>query len=125
MHLKHIDTILLVEDITISRRFYAEALGMEILHDWGTMVIFTNRLAVHQASELQPREEAQKFVTPGFYGRGNVVIYLQSDDLDASYRQLKEAGAEIIHPILTLPWERIFRIYDPDHYVIEIGEPHE
>ena len=54
-----------------------------------------------------------------------MVIYLQSDDLDASYRQLAGAGVEIIHPILTLPWERIFRIYDPDHYVIEIGEPHE
>lgn len=124
MKLKHVETILLVENIETSKRFYQDVLGLEILHDWGAMVVFKDHLAIHQASELQPREETQKFVPPGPCGHGNAVIYLQSSDLEGCYRHLVEAGVEVIHGIVTLPWERLFRIYDPDRYVIEIGEKH-
>lgn len=122
MQLHHVDTILLVEDIAISKKFYAQVLGMEILHDWGAMVVFKDRLALHQASELQPRAETGKFSQSG--GHGNVIVYLQSDDLEGAYQELKEGGVEFLHGILSLPWERLFRVYDPDHYVVEIGEPH-
>jgi len=33
-------------------------------------------------------------------------------------------GLEILHGIRDLPWQKIFRIYDPDKHIIEIGEPH-
>jgi catechol 2,3-dioxygenase-like lactoylglutathione lyase family enzyme len=124
MKLKHINTILLVDNIEISRKFYSEILGLEVLHDWQTIVIYQEKFAILQESELQPKEETQKFVRPGLQGRGNIVVYFQSDNLEASCKKLKEEGVEIIHGILTLPWERIFRVYDPDRYVIEIGEPH-
>ena len=124
MKLNHVETILLVENIETSKRFYRDVLGLEILHDWGAMVVFKDRLAIHQASELQPGEETQKFVQPGPCGHGNVVIYMQSEDLEGCYQELKKAGVEFIHGILTMPWERLFRVYDPDRYVIEIGERH-
>ena len=124
MKLKHIDTILLVEKIEASKRFYLETLGLEILHDWQTMVVFKERFAILQASELLPREETQAFVQPGAQGRGNVVVYFESDDLEASYARLQTENVKFVHGIITLPWERIFRLYDPDGYVIEIGEPH-
>jgi predicted enzyme related to lactoylglutathione lyase len=124
MKLKHKDTILLVENIEISKRFYSQTLGLEILHDGGSMVVFDERLAILQATELLPREETEKFLQPGLFGRGNVVIYLQCDDLDGCHQKLKDEGVEIIHGILTMPWERLFRIYDPDRYVVEIGEAH-
>jgi len=122
MKLTHIDTILMVENIATSKKFYHDTLGLEILEDWQTMLIFKNRLALHQASELQPTQETQKFIQPGACGHGNVVIYLQSDDLEGCFQQLQAAGVEIIHGIISLPWERLFRIYDPDRHVIEIGE---
>jgi catechol 2,3-dioxygenase-like lactoylglutathione lyase family enzyme len=124
MKLKQVDTILLVENIETSKYFYVDILKLEILYDWKTMLVFKDRLAIHQASELQPAELTSRFIQPGKQGRGNVVIYLESDDLEESFQTLKEAGVTFIHDIISLPWERIFRVLDPDGYVIEIGEPH-
>jgi len=124
MKLSHIDTILLVENIETSRAFYSDTLGLELLHDWQTMLVYKERFAILQRDALQPVEEAQKFVQAGAQGHGNVVVYFQSDDLEQSFVQLQSAGVKVLHGILQLPWERVFRIYDPDGYVIEIGEPH-
>ncbi len=88
------------------------------------MLVYKERFAILQADALLPLEETQKFIKLGAQGRGNVVVYFQSDDLDRCYVDLQKAGVNFIHGIITLPWERIFRIYDPDGYVIEIGEPH-
>lgn len=33
--MRHVDTIVLVEDIHQSCQFYKEIMGLEILHDWG------------------------------------------------------------------------------------------
>jgi hypothetical protein len=31
---------------------------------------------------------------------------------------------ELIHPILQQAWgQRVFRFYDPDRHIVEIGEP--
>ncbi len=124
MQLKQIDTILMVQNIDVSKRFYSEILKLENLHDWGAMVVYKDRLALHQVDLLQPIEETGNFVQAGVQGRANVVIYLQSDNLDDCFTFMKSAGVSIVHEIITLPWERIFRAYDPDGYVLEIGEPH-
>ncbi len=124
MKLSHIDTILLVENIETSRAFYSGTLGLQLLHDWQTMLVYKERFAILQHDALQPVEEAQKFVQAGTQWRGNVVVYFQSDDLEQSFAELQAAGVKVLHGILQLPWERVFRIYDPDGYVIEIGEPH-
>ena len=124
MKLKHIDTILLVKDIEVSRRFYSKVLELEIEHDWQTMLVYKERFAILQARDLHPPDEAGKFIKPGRQGRGNVVIYFQSENLEESYEKLANQGVEILHGIIQLPWERIFRAADPDGYVIEIGEPH-
>lgn len=124
MKLKQVDTILLVQSMVVSRQFYTGLLGLEILHDWQTMLVFKERLSILQASELQPQNEIQGFIQSGTGTRSNVVIYLQSDDLETCCQQLTEAGVRFLHGIIALPWERVFRIYDPDGYLIEIGEPH-
>ena len=124
MNLKQVDTILLVKNIETSKHFYSEVLKLEILHDWGAMVVYKERLALHQADLLQPIEETIKFVQAGVKVHANVVIYLASDNLDECQAALKDAGVLFVHEIIQLPWERVFRIFDPDHYVIEIGEPH-
>jgi predicted enzyme related to lactoylglutathione lyase len=121
---KHISTILLVNDIEVSKRFYTETLALKIRDDWKTIVVFEGGLALHQAGELQPKELTAAFTSTGPQGRGNVVIYLQSEDLDASFADLQRRGVEILHGIVTLPWERLFRVKDPDGYIVEIGEAH-
>ncbi len=56
------------------------------------------------------------------FGRDNLVLYFESDDLDAAFA-LVASKAPIIHPIKIQDWGgRVFRIYDPDGHIVEIGE---
>lgn len=122
--MRQIDTILLVEDIRISKEFYTEILGLEILHDWESMIVFKNRLAIHQANLLLPKEETVKFLEPGKQGRGNVIVYVETinESLVDCMKRLQDKKVTIVHGIRELPWQRIFRINDPDNHIIEVGE---
>ena len=122
--MKHVDTIVLVEDIQRSKTFYTETLGLEILHDWGNMLIFTERFSIHQADRLLPEHEAAQFREHGRQGRGNVVVYFEVGDIQQAYAQMQDRAVEFVHGIVELPWQKIFRIYDPDRHIIEIGEAH-
>ena len=125
MQIKHIDTILMVENIEVSKIFYREVMGLKILHDWHNMVVFTERFAIHQADALQPVEVTSQFIRRGKQGCGNVVLYFQTDDLEGCLTSLKAAGVPVLHEIINLPWERVFRFLDPDQHVIEMGEFHQ
>ena len=44
------------------------------------------------------------------------------DKGEAEYARLLGLGVEILHGIVELPWQRLFRIRDLDGNVVEIGE---
>ena len=90
------------------------------------MVIFKNRLAIHQTDLLLPGSLTEKFLKPGKQGANNIIIYLELDNenIEEYYSLMQEKKVEILHGIRDLPWQKIFRIYDPDKHIIEIGEPH-
>jgi catechol 2,3-dioxygenase-like lactoylglutathione lyase family enzyme len=121
--MKHVDTIILVEDIKRSRAFYIDTLGLEILHDWDVMLIFKDRFSIHQADCLLPKEETTKVFQKGKQGQGNVIIYFEVDDIQSTFTKLQDKGVKIIHGIVQLPQQKIFRMVDPDGHIIEIGEP--
>ncbi|WFR55759.1 VOC family protein [Anaerocolumna sp. AGMB13025] len=122
--MKHVDTIVLVEDIKVSKEFYANIMGLEILSDWGNMVIFKERFSIHQADKLMPEQEIQKLLHNGKQGYNNVDIYFETENIEEEYHRLIQKEVKIIHGIIELPWQKIFRIYDPDNHIIEIGGPH-
>jgi len=121
--MKQIDTIILVKDIKKSTEFYESVLNLKILHDWKSMVVFENRLALHQVDLLEPKEVIQKYVTAR--SQGNIIIYLSTESIINEYSRLSENGIKIIHGIVDLPWQKIFRIWDLDENIIEIGEEKE
>lgn len=121
--MKHVDTIVLVSDIDRSKLFYTDIIGLKILHDWGNMIVFKDRFAIHQADALLPAEHSQKFIRPGRQGRNNLVIYFEAHDLEAEYQRLVQNKVSILHGIVELPWQKIFRVYDPDNHILEIGIP--
>jgi catechol 2,3-dioxygenase-like lactoylglutathione lyase family enzyme len=121
--MRQIDTIILVADIERTRRFYEGLFALEVLHDWKSMVVYCNRLAFHQADLLFP-QEALRGVLPGRLGTGNLVVYLESPDIEETFRDLLARDCEIVHGLVSTPWGtgRIFRIKDPDGHLVEIGE---
>jgi hypothetical protein len=60
----------------------------------------------------------------GQLGRENCELYFEADDLDAVWARLSEAGLQLVHPLREQPWgQRVFRLYDPDGHIVELGEP--
>lgn len=121
--MKHIDTIILVNNIELTKVFYQSEMNLTILHDWGSMVIFENRLAFHQLDLLQPQEVIRDETI--INKRGNVVIYLECKNIDNEYNRVRDKNIEIIHEVIKFPWGKIFRIKDNDGNIIEIGEEKE
>ncbi len=124
MEMKHVDTIVLVEDIEVSKDFYINVIGLEILDDWGNMVIFKDRFSIHQANKLMPEQEINTLVNSGKQGHNNIDIYFEVENIEEEYNKILQKGVKVIHGIIELPWQKIFRIYDPDRHIIEIGGPH-
>jgi predicted enzyme related to lactoylglutathione lyase len=122
--MKHVDTIILVEDIEVSKEFYINIIGLEILHDWESMVIFKDRFSIHQANKLMPEQEINKLLHTGKQGYNNIDIYFEVENIEDEYNKILQKEVKIIHGIIELPWQKIFRIYDPDNHIIEIGGPH-
>lgn len=125
MNLKFINTIVFVKDIDISKAFYTETLGLQVIGDHGAFVLFENHLAIHQARELAAT--VWKGGTPSdtdqLQGRQNVLIYFETESLESAFTRLKDQ-VRLIHPIEKQAWgQLVFRFYDPDGHVIEIGEP--
>lgn len=123
--MKQVDTIILVKDIIKSKEFYEKFFKLEILHDWESMIVFKNRLALHQKDLIQPKSFADK-IKLNSDDFGNIIIYIElekGDSLEELLAKAENEGIEVIHGIYSLPWQRIIRILDPDNNIIEIGEP--
>ncbi|RPI92952.1 MAG: glyoxalase/bleomycin resistance/extradiol dioxygenase family protein [Chloroflexi bacterium] len=125
MNLTFINTIVFVKDISVSKAFYAETLGLKVIEDHGAFVLFENHLAIHQARELAVtvwKAEAPSNVDQP-QGRQNVLVYFETNALEAAFIHLKDQ-VKLIHPIERQAWgQMVFRFYDPDGHVVEIGEP--
>lgn len=113
--------VLFVKDMDVSKKFYTEVLGLEIAMDLGINVGFKNGLALWQ------RDYALNVIhgTKTRPKKGNdLEVYFEYEMIDQAYAAVKSSGAEMVHEIREQPWgQRVFRFYDPDNFVIEIGEP--
>lgn len=125
MNIEFSHSIVFVKDIQVSKAFYSEVIGLKVVQDHGTIVLFENHLAIHQAHELvvtvwkadAPPDADQP------QGRRNLLLYFETDELENTFARLKDQ-VKLIHPIERQAWgQMVFRFYDPDGHAIEIGEP--
>jgi catechol 2,3-dioxygenase-like lactoylglutathione lyase family enzyme len=125
MNLKFINPVIFVRDICTSKAFYAETLGLKVIGDHGPFVLFENHFSIHQAQELAITvwKEDAPAATDRLQGRDNLLLYFETSELENAFARLKDQ-VRFIHPIQQQAWgQKVFRFYDPDGHVIEIGEP--
>ncbi|MEJ6394544.1 VOC family protein [Gymnodinialimonas sp. 2305UL16-5] len=121
--MKFVNPIPFVRDIEISKNFYARVLGISILEDHGDFVTFKDGFAIHSGAVLFQTVFGTDDDTASAYGRANLVLYFEDDHLDRTFAEISK-HVELIHPIRREPWgQRVFRFFDPDRHVVEIGEP--
>jgi predicted enzyme related to lactoylglutathione lyase len=113
--------VLLVSDIERSKRFYQDLFGQEIAMDVGLNVGFTSGLALWQ----------RDYALTVIHGKavesrmGNdVEIYFETEEIDEVWEMIRARDIAIVHEIREQPWcQRVFRVYDPDQFIVEVAEP--
>lgn len=114
--------LLVVSDMEKSKKFYKDALGLDIILDFGANVTLTGGLC------LQTKETWQEFINAKeediIFGGKNAEIYFEEDDFDAFAERLKGLdNIDYVHPVIEHRWgQRVVRFYDPDRHIIEVGE---
>lgn len=115
-------TVLFVEDVERSRKFYTEVMGEEIELDLGKNIGFKNGLAIWEG-------EFGRTVIFGdpsggsYSSRKMLEIYYETEDMDETLDILKSAGVEFVHKVVEQPWRQLtVRFLDPDGHMMEVGE---
>lgn len=121
--MKFVNPLPFVDDIERSKHFYATILGLSIIQDHGDFVMFDNGFAIHDGRSLFATVFAQDDTAAPPYGRGNLVLYFEDAELDAVFERVSPV-VTLIHEIREEPWgQRVFRFFDPDQHIVEVGEP--
>ncbi|MFP4572821.1 MAG: VOC family protein [Desulfobacterales bacterium] len=96
--------------------FYRDVLGLRInfSNDWFTEFLATDTSRISIADENRASVKS--------CGGGGITLALEADDIEASHRATKEAGAVPSH-IKEHPWgARVFYVYDPEGHRVEIWQ---
>lgn len=113
--------ILFVRDMEASKAFYHGLLGIGIKEDFGSFVLLEGNLGLHRADLFY--EYLQKPYSGEAMGRDNLDLYFTSDHLPELQQRLIDAGFEVFFPLQQTDWgETLFRVYDPDGHIVEIGD---
>ena len=122
--MKFINPLPFVTDIDRAKRFYSDILQMRILEDHGAFVRFESGFALHEGAALhQTVFGTVPAAGNAPYGRCNLVLYFEDEDIDAVFERIS-GQVQLIHGIETQAWgQRVFRFFDPDGHIVEIGEP--
>ncbi len=121
--MRFVNPIPFVRDINRSRDFYQNRIGLRVVEDFGSFVLFETGFAIHEGRSLEQTVWRKEFSDSEPYGRRNLLLYFEHEDVDAAFEAIAPY-VELIHPVERQAWgQRVFRFYDPDGHAVEIGEP--
>jgi catechol 2,3-dioxygenase-like lactoylglutathione lyase family enzyme len=114
--------LIVVDEIAPSRYFYENLLGRKVKYDFGPNVSFEGDFSIHLKSHFQSLlGDVTRYPVTKKAHNGELVF--ETDELETIYQRLKQAAVEFINVIQEQPWgQRAMRLYDPDGYVIEMGD---
>ena len=132
MNLSLSQCFVIVHDPEAALAFYRDALGLDQRNDvgkgefqWitvgassqpGVAIVLTNYLNGSPADA----EAVEALVAKGALNG----VHFQTDDLDAAFEKLKEAGAEIVQEPTDQPWgTRDLAVRDPSGNLVRIDQP--
>ena len=121
-----INPVVFVKDIKVSKDFYTNVLKLTPVQDVGVFVLFEDHFSIHQAREFLSNALGEdSSADKEKLGSDNLLLYFEIENLDEFFTEIN-TQVDLIHPIQTQAWgQRVFRFYDPDRHIVEIGEPME
>ncbi len=118
---------LLVNDMAKMVRFYRDVLGFEIREPEDTSNVYLVKdgtlFLLYGRKDFEEMTDHRYEYVKGLNGHSEIALYVDSfDEVDASFRQAVENGAEPVLEPVTEPWgQRTCYIADPEGNLIEIG----
>lgn len=112
--------LLAVKNVDVSKHFYEEHFNQKVVLDLGRNITFSGGFAIQEdfawLTDLPVDSVIEK--------SNNMELYFEVDDFDAFIERIKDCkDIEYVHQPKKHEWQqRVVRIYDPDHHIIEIGE---
>ncbi|MCX7747566.1 MAG: VOC family protein [Clostridia bacterium] len=124
MSIKFCSSVLLVKDIKLSRDFYEGLLQQLVEIDHGECIVFVGGFSIwdiEHAYTIMLRDALKNIPNNKI---NPFELYFESDDLDNILNKFTSMEIEFVHSLFEQPWgQRVFRVYDPDRNIVEIGEP--
>jgi catechol 2,3-dioxygenase-like lactoylglutathione lyase family enzyme len=132
MNLTLSQCFVLVHDPDLALAFYRDALGLELRNDvakgdfrWITVGATSQPDVAIVITNYLNGSPADNDALAGLLAKGALNgVHFHSDDLDASFEQLRAAGAEIVQEPTDQPWgTRDFAVRDPSGNLIRVDQP--
>jgi len=116
--------VIFVDDIKISKDYYQNILSLEVEMDFGENIVFKNAFSIWQKNRAENLIFGGKIISEKREGHNNVELYFETIDIESVWEKILSSKVKIIHPIKEESWgQRVFRVYDPDKFIIEVAEP--
>lgn len=124
MVVKYCSSGIVVRDMLRARQFYEKLLEQTVEFDHGECVSFVGGFALwqidHASRIIFGKEDMLKYDGKEHAGE----MYFETEEMEETCARLSRAGVKFIHEMMEQPWgQRVFRVYDPDGHIVEIGEP--
>jgi len=118
--MKYACTMITVNDIGSSRKFYESLFGLEVYQDYGKNISFSCGLSLQQDFDMLANIPKEKILRES----NNMELYFEEEDLDGFLEKLKKyPEIRYLHEVIEYRWgQRVIRFYDPDGHIIEVGE---
>ncbi len=124
MEIKFVSAVIMVKDVKASREFYEGLLGQKVSMDHGPNLAFEGGFAIWQRNHASEIIFNQPQPAPIPAGCHAMEIYFETEDLEKIREKLAAEKIEFVHDLIEQPWgQRVLRVYDPDGFIVELGEP--
>lgn len=118
--MKYEGVCIAVKDVNLSKRFYQELFGLEVIQDYGINVSFGG-LSLQQEFDWLIGVSKESILEKS----NNMELYFEEDDFDGFIAKLEGCNdiQYIGDGVREADWgQRSIRFYDLDGHIIEVGE---
>ena len=117
--MKFRSTLIAVKDMSISKQFYHDVLGLNVVADFGANVTLDGGVVLQTLDTWKSFIRMDSVSLPNNAGE----LYFEENDMDTFCNHLKNFDICYVHELFEHRWgQRVIRFYDPDKHIIEVGE---
>jgi len=117
-------SVIFVKDIKVSRRFYEELLGQKVMVDFGQVVGFEGGFSIWQVDHAYSILFDTQADKSSVLGHRNLELCFEDSEIHTIWERISSKNVKLVHTLREQPWgQLVFRFYDPDEHIVEIGEP--